>query len=98
VTTTKVIERLDAHYEVQDVEMGKVYRWHPESVVVECECGHERTLTASSKHSCDECGADHGPLLEEVLEARPGEEANEEAYHHPWRSLRPYYYEPTRGT
>ena len=33
---TKVIERIEAHYEVQDVEMGKVYRWCPESVVVEC--------------------------------------------------------------
>jgi hypothetical protein len=26
---TKVLERLEAHYEVEDVEMGKVYRWCP---------------------------------------------------------------------
>jgi (Z)-2-((N-methylformamido)methylene)-5-hydroxybutyrolactone dehydrogenase len=40
----KVIERVEAHYEVQDVEMGTVYRWHPESVVVECYCGNEPTI------------------------------------------------------
>jgi hypothetical protein len=27
-----VIERVEAHYEVQDVEMGKVYRWCPANV------------------------------------------------------------------
>jgi hypothetical protein len=90
----KVIERVHAHYEVQDVEMGKVYRWRPESVVVECECGKKPILTAS-KHICGECRADHRVIVEEVLEARPEEE--EEVMDHPWRSLRPYY-APTRGT
>jgi hypothetical protein len=90
----KVIERVHAHYEVQDVEMGKVYRWRPESVVVECECGKKPILTAS-KHICVECRADHRVIVEEVLEARPEEE--EEVMDHPWRSLRPYY-APTRGT
>jgi len=42
-----VIERIQAHYEIQDVEMGKVYRWCPENLVVECECGNTSTLTAS---------------------------------------------------
>ena len=42
----KVIERVQAHYEVHDVEMGKVYRWHPESIVLECNCGNKLTLTA----------------------------------------------------
>jgi hypothetical protein len=27
----KVIEHLEAHYEVQDVQFGQVYRWYPES-------------------------------------------------------------------
>ena len=49
---TKVIEHVNAHYEVQDVEMGKVYRWCPESVVVECACGKKLTLTAS-KSLCE---------------------------------------------
>jgi hypothetical protein len=89
-----VIERVDAHYEVQDVPMGKVYRWCPEKVLVECEeCGEKPTLTASTR-TCGECGADHRAIVEEVgLEARPQED---EVVEHPWRSLRPYY-EPTRG-
>ena len=41
----KIIERVKAHYEVQDVEMGKVYRWCPESVVIECGCGKRLSLT-----------------------------------------------------
>ena len=94
-TVAKVVEHLAAHYEVRDVEIGKVYRWRPESVVVECECGMEQTLTAS-KYACDECGTDHRTLVEDVLEPRADEE-EEEVLDHPWRSLRPYY-EPTRGT
>jgi hypothetical protein len=88
----KVIERVNAHYEVQHVEMGKVYRWCPESVVVECECGKKLSLTAS-KNACSECETDHRTIVEEVLEARPAEEEVE----HPWRSLRPYY-TPIKGT
>jgi hypothetical protein len=91
----KVIECVQAHYEVQDVEMGKVYRWRPQSVVVQYEeCGENQTLSAS-KHACEKCGTDHRPVVEEVLEAHidgDGEEVD-----HPWRTLRPYYV-PTRGT
>ncbi len=76
----KVIERVQAHYEVQDVEMGKVYRWHPESVVVECYCSKESTLTAS-KNACSECGADHRTIVEEVMEASHGDEG-----YHPGRN------------
>jgi hypothetical protein len=91
----KVIECVQAHYEVQNVEMGKVYRWHPESIVVECECGETVTLTAQ-KNACRECGADQRAIVKVVLGARPEEEEEEEV-EHPWRSLRPYY-SPTRGT
>ena len=86
----KLIERVQAHYEVQDVEMGKVYRWHPESIVVECYCGKKPTLTASA-NACSECGADHRTIVEEVL----GANLEDEVYH-PWRSVHPYY-TPTRG-
>ena len=86
----KVLERLEAHYEVKDVEeMGKVYRWCPESAVVECACGEELTLSAF-KTTCLECRADHAPIVKEVLEARPEDKGD-----HPWRSLQPYM--PTRG-
>ena len=43
----KVIECAQAHYEVQDVEFGKIYKWCPERVVVECQCGQRLSLSAS---------------------------------------------------
>ena len=77
---TQVIERVKAHYEVQAVEMGTVYRWCPESVVIECGCGERLSLTASMT-SCAECGADHAVALQEALsDQRQGDEAL-----HPWR-------------
>jgi hypothetical protein len=85
----KIIERVQAHYEVLDVEMGKVYRWRPETVVVECTCGEQLTLSAF-KTTCPECGADHAPIAEEMVVARPEDKGD-----HPWRYLQPYA--PTRG-
>ena len=84
-----VIERVEAHYEVQDVEMGKVYRWCPANVSVECTCGEEPTLSAY-RTTCGECGADHAAIVGEVLHVRPEDKGD-----HPWRYLQPYT--PTRG-
>ncbi len=81
----KVIGRVHAHYEVQDLEMGKVYRWCPEKVVVECSCGNRETFSASRTPLCSRCGADHTDITQEVLEARP-----EDKVDHPWRSLQPF--------
>jgi hypothetical protein len=76
----KKIKHTEGCYEVQDVEFGKVYRWRPESLVVECECGERPTLTRSET-TCEWCGTDHtvtvgegsivGQLDDETL--------------HPWR-------------
>ncbi len=88
---TRIIERVEAHYEVHEMEMGIVYSWRPESVVVECDCGERATLTAS-RTACGECGADHEAATEEVLDVR-----QQDKVEHPWRSVRPYY-APTRGT
>jgi len=85
----KVIERVAAHYEVQDLEMGKVYKWCPETAGVECTCGEELILSAFSS-TCPECGADHAPIVEEVLVARLEDKGD-----HPWRYLQPYT--PSRG-
>jgi hypothetical protein len=41
-------EHTEAGYDVQEVEMGEVYTWRPESIVVECDCGERPTLTAST--------------------------------------------------
>jgi hypothetical protein len=88
----KVIEHVKACYEIQDVEVGKVYRWCPESVVIECDCGETLALTAS-RTACGGCGADHAAITEEVLDP----DGREDKVDHPWRSLHPYYV-PTRGT
>jgi hypothetical protein len=81
----QVIERIAEHYDTQEMEFGRIYRWCPESVVVECKCGKRRTLTRSAlievKPDC-ECGMDHaGNVREEVVL-----ESLDEDYeaHHPW--------------
>ncbi len=73
-------EHTEAHYDVQEVEMGEVYTWRPESVVVECSCGERPTLTASTT-TCRGCGADHKAVAREGLSVgRLGDEGM-----HPWR-------------
>ena len=89
-TTTKVIERLDAHYQIEDLPMGKVYRWCPEKALVECNCGETPTLAASAT-TCTRCGTDHTPLIQEVLDSRPEDQKIE----YPWRYLQPHT--PTKG-
>ena len=42
------IERTGGHYEVQEVDFGRVYRWCPEHVNIECECGQRLNFTAVS--------------------------------------------------
>ncbi|MDX6382212.1 MAG: hypothetical protein QOI57_3236 [Rubrobacteraceae bacterium] len=80
----KVIERAEAHYEVQEVEFGRVYQWQPKSVLIECECGEINTLTASQT-TCEECGAEHTGLVREDLVDGQLEVGDEVA--HPWRYL-----------
>jgi hypothetical protein len=58
-TVTQIIERVNAHYEVQPVEMGTVYRWCPESVVIECDCEQTFTAEVAMAASCPRCGAEH---------------------------------------
>jgi hypothetical protein len=82
----RIIEQLEGHYEVQDVEFGKVYKWHPDSAIIECECGKRSTYSQSSligSVSTCECGEDHmEPIQEEELITPLPEE--DEALH-PWR-------------
>ena len=40
----KVIKLIVAQYDVQELELGKVYKWRPESVLAECECGERKTF------------------------------------------------------
>ena len=77
----KITDRARAGYEVEEVEYGKVYRWQPETVVVECVCGEETALTPSET-ACEECGAEHTGLVRENL---PDLEPQGDEDVHPWR-------------
>jgi hypothetical protein len=88
----RVIERVAGHYETQDVELGRIYRWCPESVVVECKCGERLTFKSSeligSKPTTCECGADHTSGVREELILKAVDE-DCEAARHPWRYWHP---------
>ena len=77
----KIIERARARYDVQEVEYGKVYTWKPETVVVECGCGEEASLT-HSETACERCGTEHTGLVREDLSGRQPQ-GDEDV--HPWR-------------
>ena len=69
-----VIERTEGHYDVEEVRFGTVYRWCPECVVVECDCGQRATLTRLES-VCPRCGADHAAIVQQELAAhRVGDE------------------------
>jgi hypothetical protein len=57
----RVIERVSGRYEIREVEFGRVYRWCPGCVVVECDCGEKPVLTGSTT-TCS-CGADHAAVV-----------------------------------
>ncbi len=76
----QVIERTEGHYDVQEVGFGTLYRWCPECVVVECNCGERLTLT-SSESACEWCGLDHATSVHRELAAR---QLRDEIAH-PWR-------------
>jgi len=86
----RVLECVGDHYEVQDAERARVYRWRPATIALECECGERPTLTSSTT-TCARCGADHKGVVKEVLGI--GMEEEDEG-HYPWRSLRSYFSRP----
>ena len=79
-----VVECVGARYELQDVEIGKLYKWCPANITVECGCGERPTLTSSTT-TCFRCRTDHMDVFAEVLGIH-----KEDEDHSPWRSLRSY--------
>jgi hypothetical protein len=83
----KIIERIPAHYEDQEVEdLGRVYRRRPEQVVLECGvCGTRTTCKRSnlltSIVAC-ECGARSTTNVRKELLI---EQRAEDERVHPWR-------------
>jgi hypothetical protein len=65
----QILERVQAHYQNREMPFGKVYAWHPASVVLECECGEKVTLSATSTTTtCARCGADLGNFVNDIRE------------------------------
>jgi hypothetical protein len=85
----RVIERVAEHYDTQEVEFGRIYRWCPECVVVECDCGERMTLKRldiiiGSGFTCKECGAKVSPRIREevVIELLDEDDAAIHPWHH----------------
>jgi len=74
----KLIEKVEAGYEVEEVEFGTVYRWCPENVVIECDCGQSFSVKGAKDASCPRCGADHSGGVGRGRAGKPLTE--EEAY------------------
>ena len=91
----QVIERVAEHYDTQETDFGRLYRWCPECVVVECKCGRRMPLTRSDLIDAGaecECGTEHTDSVREELVIQLLDE-DYEAHHHPWR-----YWHTTKDT
>ena len=64
----QIIERVQAHYEAREAPFGKVYEWHPAYVALECDCGEQLIITATSTKTVCRCGADVGGFVNDVQE------------------------------
>jgi hypothetical protein len=79
----RIIERVQAHYEVHEVPFGITYEWHPAYVALECDCGQKVTLSATSTTTtCSGCGADLGDAFVHDLQER--EDRLPDKLSHPW--------------
>ncbi len=76
-----IVKHIQGHYDVQEVEFGKVYRWCPERTVVDCTCGQRLIFNNTSTATCRRCGADHEASVREGSAA--GQLGDENL--HPWR-------------
>jgi len=74
----KVIEKVEACYEVEEMEFGILYRWCPASVVIECDCRQSFTIEGAKDAACPRCGADYSGGVGRGLARKPLTE--EEAY------------------
>src|ERR687884_248491 len=84
----QVIERIPEHYDVREMPFGRSYRWSPECIVLECECGKKTTFKRSSLISsmavC-QCGEDRAVGIEEEVVGQMMLGEDWELAHHPWR-------------
>ena len=71
---------------------GRVYKWCPESAVVECDCGEStifKTSTLTGSVVLCECGTDNMDGIQEECQSHQSEVLGQrledyETGHHPW--------------
>jgi hypothetical protein len=78
---TRIIERVEAHYESREVPFGKTYEWQPGYVALECDCGEKLTLTGTSATTRCRCGTDYSAVVRDI---RDQEVRLRENVTHPW--------------
>ena len=78
---TRVIERVEAHYEGREVPFGKSYEWHPGYITLECDCGEKLTLRSTSVRTRCGCGADYVSVVHDIQER---EDQLRDNVTHPW--------------
>ncbi len=78
VNAMQVIERVDAHYEVQEVDHGTVYRWCPGRLLLRCDCGERLECRSPTEHC--RCGAGCAAAFED-----PNHDERREGPEAPWR-------------
>lgn len=60
MTTTE--ERIEGHYEVQEVPYGKAYRWGPDCAIIECDCG-QSMMVQEITTACPGCGVSYTDVV-----------------------------------
>jgi hypothetical protein len=71
----------EAHYETCEVPFGRSYKWHPERMVVECDCGEELVFTGTDTLTTCQCGTEYGDLVRGIR-SREGRLQNKDV--RPW--------------
>ena len=71
----------EAHYETCEVPFGRSYKWHPERMAVECDCGEELVFTGTDTLTTCQCGTEYGDLVRGIR-SREGRLQNKDV--RPW--------------
>ncbi len=70
-----IIEHTEAQYKEKEMEFGKVLKWCPERLVLECGCG-ERPTISRIVTACDGCGKDYMLVFQVKSASQPSEESD----------------------
>ena len=67
VKMSRIIERIEAHYDTVEVPFGRIHQWHQAHLTLECDCGEILTFSGTSATvTCYGGGADYGALVHDI--------------------------------